>query len=344
LSTDPDERERQLEKLNRARTVLDVDPPEHTRLRALMTRTFTARTIDASEPMIAGYVDELLNGLTGDRIDLVSQFATMLPVLVICEMLGVAPEERHSFIEIGNAMTRSVDPGVPIETRNIATERLRTYIAGLVEVRRDHPGDDLMTRLIEAAENGRLVNDDELLANTGLLLVAGFETTTNLITNAVYQLLQHPDQLAELRADPALIKSTIEEVLRFDPPTHLMRPRTITGPVEIGGVMLNSGDAVVPILAAANRDPAEFEDPDRFDIRRSVNRHMAFGVGHHLCVGAALARSEARQAVLGLLTRFPDLSLAADEEPEIRPNLALRGFSRLVVHLGRATEIDAPRG
>ena len=333
LSPDPAERARQLEQARRSRTVLDLDPPEHSRLRSLMSRAFAVRTVEASEPMIARYVDELLDSIKDPTIDLVRDFAVLLPILVICEMLGVPAEQRHEFVTIGDAMTRTVDPGVPAGERNAATERLRDYIATLVAVRRDHPGDDLMSRLIEAAEDGRLASQDELLSNTGLLLIAGFETTTNLITNAVYQLLRHPDQLAALTAEPALIRTAIEEVLRFDPPVHMMRARTLNAEIQLGDVQLSPGDSVVLLLAAANRDPDEFENPEIFDIGRSVNRHLGFGLGHHMCIGAALARMETRLAVTRIFERFPSLALAPHDTPELRPSLAIRGFARLPVTL-----------
>ncbi|MBL7500944.1 cytochrome P450 [Frankia sp. CNm7] len=333
LSRDPDVRERQLTQARKSRTILELDPPDHARLRNLLTRAFSVRSVEASEPMIAGYVDQLLDDLDGPAIDLVSDFAVMLPILVICDLLAVPPEERHQFVAIGHAVTRSVDPDVPIDERNAANQRLRDYIATLVAIRRDHPGDDLMSRLIEAAEDGRLASEEELLSNTGLLLLAGFESTTNLITNAIYQLLRHPDQLALLTAEPAHIRTAIEEVLRFDPPVHMMRPRTITAAARVGGAEFREGDAVVPLLAAANRDPEEFADAETFDIRRRVNRHMGFGLGHHLCLGAALARMEARLAVSRIFNRFPNLSLSAAEEPEFRPHLTVRGFARLPVTL-----------
>jgi cytochrome P450 len=252
---------------------------------------------------------------------------------VICEMLGVPAEERSEFVEIGDAMARTVDLDVPFEERLAALQRQNEYIVHLIQRRRRHPGDDLITRLIEAADDGRLASDDELVANTGLLLIAGFETTTNLITNAVYQLLRHPAELDVLRAETSVIATTIEEVLRFDPPVQMSgRPRTVHDDVSVGGITLHPGDTAVIVIAAANRDPAEFPDPERFDIRRSPNRHMTFGMGIHLCAGAALGRLEARIAVQRLIERFPDLELGR-EEPEYRANLALRGFSRLIVNV-----------
>jgi cytochrome P450 len=257
----------------------------------------------------------------------------MLPILVICDMLGIPTEESPNFLEVGSIVARSVDPDVPVSEKLVANRRMREYIGGLVAARRGSRGDDLMTRLIDAADDGRLVSEDELVINTAILLIAGFETTTNLITNAVYRLLEHPDQLARLRAEPELIRTTIEEVLRFDPPAQITRPRTIVRETVLGGARLVPGDAVVPVMAAANRDGAEFPDPERFDIARNPNRHLAFGVGPHLCIGSSLARMEAQTAVLRLAQRFPDLAVSTEEEPEYRPNLELRGFSRLCVTL-----------
>lgn len=334
LSSDPDERERQLAETQKNRSLLDVDPPEHTRLRSLIHRAFTPTSVEASRPMIEQYVDSLLDALDGPEVDIVSEFANLLPIMVICRMMGIPTDDRDTFLAIGKAVARSVDPDVPVAEKLAANESMRNYIAGLIEGRRSSPGDDLTTRLIDAADDGRLVSDDELYINTGVLLVAGFETTTNLITNAVFRLLEHPDELARYRTDPSLDNTCIEEVLRFDPPSQFMRPRTMLAATEIGGANLEPGDAVVPLLAAANRDPAEFPDPDRFDVTRKVNRHITFGVGHHRCIGSALARMEARVAVRRLIDRFADLALSPDAPPEYRPNLQLRGFAKLPVVIG----------
>jgi cytochrome P450 len=333
LSPDPERRAEQLEEYSRHLTMLDVDPPEHTRLRSLVNRAFTAPTVEGIRGRVVEVVDSLMDDFDSSSVDLVGDFGMMVPILVICEMLGVPAEERSEFVEIGDAMARTVDLDVPFEERLVALQRQNEYIVHLIQRRRRHPGDDLITRLIEAADDGRLASDDELVANTGLLLIAGFETTTNLITNAVYQLLRHPAELDVLRADPSVIATTIEEVLRFDPPVQMSgRPRTVHDDVSVGGITLHPGDTAVIVIAAANRDPAEFPDPERFDIRRSPNRHMTFGMGIHLCAGAALGRLEARIAVQHLIERFPDLELGR-EEPEYRTNLALRGFSRLIVNL-----------
>ena len=184
----------------------------------------------------------------------------MLPILVICRMMGIPEEERHEFLEIGNTVARSVDPDVGLADKLAANARIRAYIARLVELRRADPGDDLMTRLIDAADDGRALSLDELFINTGVLLIAGFETTTNLITSGAYRLLQRPDQLATFMADAELDRTAVEELLRFDPPAQFIRARTIVADTEIGGAELHPGDPVVPLLAAANRDPDEFDD------------------------------------------------------------------------------------
>jgi cytochrome P450 len=333
LSDEPEERARQLAETQKNRSLLDVDTPEHTRLRSLINRAFTPQSVEASRPLIERYVDELLDRLTGDHVDLVEAFGSMLPILVICQMLGVSTESRYEFLDIGNAVARSVDPDVPVAEKLRANARLRTYISGVLDERRDTPGDDLTTRLIRSAQEGR-ISDDELIINTGILLVAGFETTTNLITNGIHRLLERPEQRSRLLAEPALDLTGIEEILRFDAPAQFMRARTITAAVELGGVRLHPGDPVVPLLAAGNRDPDEFPEPDTLDLGRAVNRHLSFGVGHHLCIGAHLARMEGRIAIRRVFERFPRMELDPSRPPTYRPNLQLRGFETLPVALG----------
>jgi cytochrome P450 len=333
LSSDPAERACQLAETQKNRSLLDVDPPEHTRLRSLINRAFTPMAVEEARPLILEYVEDLLDQLGGSSVDVVSEFASVLPILVICRMMGIPIEERHEFLDIGNQVARSVDPDVPVPAKLAANARMRDYIGRLVEQRRSRPGTDLMTKLIEASEDGRLVSEDELRINSGVLLIAGFETTTNLITNGVYRLLEDPDQLSAFVGDRSLERTGLEELLRFDPPTQFMRARTIIADTELGGAHLHPGDAVVPLLAAANRDPEEFDHPDTLDVARKANRHLSFGVGHHLCIGAALARMEASLALQCLFRRFPAMRLSAADEPEFRPNLQLRGFSRLMVDL-----------
>jgi cytochrome P450 len=330
LSDDPEERERQLVVARRNRSLIDSDPPEHTRLRSLINRAFTAPVVEASRPMIEAFVDSLIDDFEGPTVDLVSKLGELVPILVISAIMGIPQTDRDYFLEISAKQVRSVDPDVPVPDQIAALDRVRDYVATLIAMKRENPGDDLTTRLIEASEDDQLVSADELLANTAVLLVAGTETTTNLITSGIYRLLTNPDQLALLRSDPSLLGQCVEEALRFDPATQFMRPRTVVEDFELGGVELQPGDAIVPVIAAANRDPGQFENPETFDITRTVNRHLSFGVGHHLCVGAPLARMEAQVASSKVLARFPDLALA-DEEPTFRPNLQLRGFSRLPV-------------
>jgi cytochrome P450 len=330
LSNDPDERERQLATARKNRSLLDSDPPEHTRLRALMNRAFTAPTIEANRSMIDDAVDSLLDQFDEGTVDVVSHLGDQLPALVLCGIMGISDDRRDEFKDLSAKQVRTMDPDVPVTRQIEALDRVHEYVANLVAIKRDHPGDDLTTRLIEASENGRLVSEEELVTNTAVLLVAGTETTTNLITNAIYRLLTHPGQLALLRSNPGLIGRCVEEAVRYDPSTQFMRPRTVIEQTELGGAGLQPGDAVVPVIAGANRDPEHFENPDVFDINRSVNRHLSFGVGHHVCIGASLARAEAQTAILQLFQRFPTVALA-DEEPTYRPNLQTRGFSRLPV-------------
>jgi cytochrome P450 len=330
LSEDRDDRERELAMARRNRSLLDTNPPEHTRLRTLINRAFTAPTVEASRPMIGDFVDSLMDEFEGPIVDLVSQFGDLIPILVISGIMGISAGDRDEFLALSANQVRSVDPDVPVTRQLSALDRVHHYVAALIAMKRANPGDDLATRLIAAAEDGRLVSDEELISNTAVLLVAGTETTTNLITSGIYRLLTNPDQLALLRGDQSLIGRCVEEAVRYDPSTQFMRPRTITEDFELGGAELRPGDAVVPMIAAANRDPAQFDDPDVFDITRPVNRHLSFGVGHHLCVGASLARIEAQTAITKLFERFPSLALAA-EEPTYRPNLQLRGFARLPV-------------
>jgi cytochrome P450 len=332
LSDDPVQRERQLTQTAQNRSLLDVDGAEHTRLRSLITRAFTPRSIESSRPLVDEFVEALLDEFPASgSVDLVQAFGSMLPILIICRMMGVAPEARFEFIDIGAALARSMDPDVPLADKLAANRRLREYITGLLHQRRAEPGgDDLMTRLIESARDGR-ITEDELVINTGVLLIAGFETTTNLITNAVHQLLEFPEQRERFLRDPETDRTAIEEVLRFDPPVQFMRPRTITASARIGGVDLAPGDPVVALIGSANRDDEQFPDAETFDVTRSRNRHLSFGVGHHLCVGANLARMEARVAVRRIFERFPALRVDPERPAQYGPNLQLRGFATLPV-------------
>ncbi|MCQ4084671.1 cytochrome P450 [Streptomyces sp. RB6PN25] len=292
--------------------MLNSDPPHHTRLRKLVAKEFTPRRVEALRPRIQQITDELLDAMpaTG-RVDLVEALAFPLPMTVICELLGVPFLEREAFRGWSNEIIAPVgDP----ERQETAFKEMGAYLSRLVEEKRERPGDDLMSALIRTTdEDGDRLSHDELRAMAFLLLVAGHETTVNLIANGVLALLTHPDQLAELRADWSLLDAAVEEMLRYDGPVETSTFRFTTRPLEIGGTVIPGGGApVLVVIAAADRDPGRFPAPDEFDIHRPAGGHLAFGHGIHYCLGAPLARLEGRIAVRSLLERFPRLALDAD--------------------------------
>src|SRR5215813_1835495 len=249
-------------------SMLDRDPPDHTRLRGLVSKAFTPRVIEQLRPHIQGIVNRLLDKVEGEPgMDLIEQFAYPLPVIVICEMLGVPVAERSMH----------------------ARHALAVYFRELIAERRAAPRDDMLSGLIAAEEAGDKLTEDELLATSILLLVAGHETTVNLIGNGTLALLRHPDQLERLRRDPGLITSAVEELLRYDGPVQ-RTARVPSEDIAIGDRVIPKGELVMPFIGAADRDPAQFPDPDRLDIGRADNRHIAFGWGIHFCLGAPLAR------------------------------------------------------
>ena len=317
-----------------ARSMLVVDPPDHTRLRNLVSKAFTARMVarlrSRVEAICAGLVDRLAGGR---EADLVAEFAYPLPVIVIAEMLGVPAGDRMRFQEWSAVLVRGLDPFVDAATQETvldARDALTGYLRGIVAERRREPADDLITGMIAAREQGDFLSEGELVAMCNLLLVAGHETTVNLIAGGTLALLRSPDQLDRLRRRPALARTAVEELLRWAPPVQ-WTGRVAAAELEIGGRRIVPGQSVVGILAAANRDPDVFPDPDRLDIGRHPNPHLAFGRGIHFCLGAPLARLEAQVALPMLLGRFPDLRLAG--EPEPRPTWNLRGLVRLPVAL-----------
>jgi cytochrome P450 len=333
LPSDPRKRQERLDLLAKNRNLLDTDPPEHTRLRSHVNRAFSALAVERMRADIEGIVHALIDQMI-DRgsADLVADFGQLLPIYVICEILGVPPEERSTFVALGDRVGRAIDPGVSPQEKIDAPAAMIAYMAQLTDARRQAPADDVLSHLIAAADDGDRLTQDELLANSAVLLQAGFETTTNLIVNAIMCFLHDRPQLELVLGDADVMRSGIEEVLRFRPPVHFMRPRAIARTTEIGGHVFQAGDAVVPVMAAANHDPAQFPEPDRFDVTRSPNRHLSFGVGHHLCVGSSLARAEGAIAVDALFRRLPSMTLAvAEDDLEYRPNLTLPGLARLPV-------------
>jgi pimeloyl-[acyl-carrier protein] synthase len=320
---------------DRPRSMLVVDPPDHTRLRSLVSRAFTPRMVARLRPRIASITADLVDRLGSRRhADLVAELAYPLPVIVIAEMLGVPIRDRMRFQEWSAVLVRGLDPFVDAATQDAvldARDALAAYLRGIIAERRREPADDLITAMIAAREHGDLLSEGELVAMCNLLLVAGHETTVNLLAGGVLALLRHPGEADRLRRRPALITTAVEELLRWVPPVQ-WTGRVAAAELQIGGRRILRGQSVVGLLGAANRDPDVFADPDRLDVGREPNPHLAFGRGIHFCLGAPLARLEAQVALPALLERFPDLRLAG--EPEPRPTWNLRGLTRLPVALG----------
>jgi cytochrome P450 len=296
--------------------MLNSDPPEHTRLRKLVNRAFTSRAVAKLRPRIEQTAYALLDAMAEyHQVDLMAAFALPLPVTVICELLEVPAGERDFFAGWSNTLLARAD--VEPSDVELAAVGMQAYLMTLVDRKRAEPGEDLLSGLILAAEDGERITDRELVGMAYLLLVAGHETTANLIGNAVLALLRAPDQAAKLRADPDLIPGAVEEFLRFDGPVNIATLRYTTENVAVGSAVVPAGSFVQVSLLAANRDPGRFPDPDDLDVTRPPGGHLAFGYGIHHCVGAPLARLEAEIALGGLLSRFPELALAVPE-PELR--------------------------
>ena len=316
--------------------ILTQDPPDHTRMRAVMAKVFTPRAVEALRPHIQQLVDDLLADVD-DGMDVIADLAFPLPALVICEMLGVPVEDRDELKEWSSAAARLLDPLMDPQTFRNADHGLRRfteYFTALIAERRREPRDDLLTQLIEAeAEDGHTLSDGELTANATFLFGAGHETTQNLIGNGVLLLARHQDQRRLLHDDPELARNAIEEFLRYEPPVQVTG-RSITAPVTVGDVELDAGDRCVVLLAAANRDPERFEDPTRLDITRPDVRPLSFGGGIHHCLGAALARVEGQVAIGTLVRDFPTIELVSDAV-EWKDTFTLRGPKTLPVGLSR---------
>ncbi len=311
--------------------MLNSDPPDHERLRRLVNKAFTSRKIQQMRPRVQQITDELLAAVAdGGDVDLLDVFAFPLPITVICELLGVPTDERDAFREWSNLL---ISGGVREEM--VAAEQAMTdYLAALVASKRADPGEDMMSALVQARDAGDALTEHELVAMAFLLLVAGHETTVNLIGNGMLSLLNNPGQLAELRADLSLLPAAIEEFLRYQGPLNHATFRFTLEPVEIGGVSIPADEFVIVSLLSANRDPNRFAEPDTFDIHRETTGHMAFGHGIHYCLGAPLARLEAEIAFTALLTRFDEITLAVGpEDVRWRPGTLIRGLERLPVHL-----------
>ncbi|MFF0861433.1 cytochrome P450 [Nonomuraea sp. NPDC003560] len=313
----------------RAGNLIGFDPPEHTRLRKMLTAEFTMRRMRRLEPRITEIVEAALDDLeqAGQPADLVAHFALPVPSLVICELLGVPYSDRGEFQA---RSARMLDMSSPMEERLAASQENRAYMAGLVAKAQAHPGEDMLGMLVR--EHGDDLSTDELIGISGLLLIAGHETTANMLGLGVLALLRHPDQLALVRDDPARIEPAVEELLRWLSILHTMPPRITTTDVEIAGQTIPAGSLVTASLPAANRDPAFIDNPDRLDITRGDLGHLAFGHGVHHCLGAPLARAEMRIAFPALFRRFPRLALADPfDQVEYRTFNAIFGLKSLML-------------
>ena len=315
-------------------TMLSTDPPAHTRMRSLVNKAFTPRQVERIRPQMVEIAEGLLDALPEPgKIDVVADFSIPFPIIVIAAMLGVPASDRERFkawsTDIAGSLGGPFQPPDVIDRSVTASNEIADYFRDQIAARRSEPRDDLLSALAAAEEEGDLLTEDELIATCILLLVAGNETTTNLIGSGMITLLQNPDERRKLQANPSLMASAVEEMLRYEPAAQ-MTSRIANEGAELGGVRFEPGQVILPVMAAANRDPAHFPEPDRFDIERHPNRHLAFGQGIHYCLGAPLAVAEARIAFDALLRRMPEPQ-AAFEAPDWGQSFILRGPKSLPV-------------
>jgi cytochrome P450 len=310
--------------------MLNSDPPDHTRLRKLVAKAFTMRRVELLRPRIEEMTDALLSDLSGE-VNLVAEFAFPLPVMVICELLGIPYADRDDF---GKWSSELISP-VSTESVGTASKAMSAYLRALIEAKRATPADDMLSALIQAQDDGDELTEIELVSMAFLLLVAGHETTVNLIANGVLALVRNPDQLATLRANPDLLPGAIEEFLRFDGPLNHATLRYTTEPTEIGGTVIPAGEFVTISLTSANHDDTRFgATAETLDVTRPAGGHMAFGHGIHFCVGAPLARLEGQIAIGRLIDRFPDMTLTVDvEDLSWRNSTLLRSLTALPIRL-----------
>ncbi|MET9490432.1 cytochrome P450 [Nocardia sp. NPDC006630] len=317
-----------------------MEPPDHTRLRGLVSKAFTPRRIMAIRPRIEEIVDELLDtALAADEFDAITGIAYPLPLTVICEILGVPAVDHDRIQEWSQILSWGLDPDhlLPQEAKDAraeATPKFLAYLRALIAERRADPGEDLISGLATVEEQGDRLTEEEMLGTIIFLIVAGHETTVNLVGNGLLAFLRHPEQLALLRSRPELLRPAIDELLRYDGPAHL-NSRSAKVRTTLGGQVFEPGDGVVTLLACANRDPRAFADPDTFDITRfdghaPVTKHLAFSLGHHYCLGAPLATLEMEVLLEAILARVGSMELL-DDNPPYRPNVLIRGIAELQV-------------
>ncbi|GHG36149.1 cytochrome P450 family protein [Streptomyces zaomyceticus] len=316
--------------------LLNIDPPDHTRLRRLVSKAFTPRRVAEFAPRVQELTDRLIDSFVEKgSADLIHEFAFPLPIYAICDLLGVPEEDQDDFRDWAGMMIRH--GGGPRGGVARSVKKMRGYLAELIHRKREEPGDDLISGLIKASDHGEYLTENEAAAMAFILLFAGFETTVNLIGNGMYQLLRHPGQRERLQGSIAagetgLLETGIEELLRYDGPVEMATWRYATESLVIGGQEVPAGDPVLVVLAAADRDPERFDGPDTLDLARRDNQHLGYGHGIHYCLGAPLARLEGQTALATLLTRLPDLRLAADPaELRWRGGLIMRGLRTLPV-------------
>ena len=319
----------------------NMDPPAHTRLRRLVTGAFTPRMVEGLRPRITALVNELLDkAFESDPTDFIAEFAYPLPAIAIAEMLGVPAEERDRFMVWSDALTAYLGTGKPelrvAQQASDSASQLTAFFRETVDARRKQPRDDLISALVEMEEEGDRLTEHEMLSMCGFLIVAGHETTMSLLGNGMLALLRNREQFDQLSNDPRLAKSAlhfVEEFLRFDSPVQ-HQTRVAAERLDVGGREIRSGQRVMPFLGAANRDPAQFPDPDRLDLARSPNKHLAFGIGAHFCLGAPLARLEAMIAFRTIADRFPNTRLSVNADAlEWRHHTSIRSPVRLSVSL-----------
>lgn len=315
------------------RNMLDVDVPDHTRLRGLVQKVFTVRLIENLRERVQDLADELLNQTQAEgQMDLVRDYAITIPTTIIAEMLGVPTEDRHKFHRWSSTAISSTASrwGMVFALPNVVA--FLRYVRGLVKSRRANPKDDLVAALVHVEEAGDQLSEDELVAMIFLLLVAGHETTVNLIGNGMLTLLENLDQMSKLRDNPLLIKTSVEELLRYNGPLETATERYARTDTTVAGVIIPRGELVLAVLASANRDERQFKDADRLDLGREPNPHVAFGYGIHYCLGASLARLEGQIAIGTLLRRIPNLKLSIPPDKlRWRRGLVLRGLESLPV-------------